>query len=467
MTTDFGTPPNAGQIRSLVDERLKEATSTTGASETIKIEFRTQPIIVQVIDMPVPLLYYNPGTHRIRAQRSHNADKDALLTQDPWAPESQEYLHSLLNTLPSDPTRRDPKFDELLPNLKEYGQIEAGLITRDGILVNGNTRRAALKELGKPSIRVGVLPASTTWEDIHAVELALQLRPDHRRDYSYINHLLAVDEQLTFGRQLPEIARTFHTTTKVLERDVWILNCLRDLIRRSKTEDFSMRLMDFEEGKEKLFELYRSVKNEGNKDKADLLKESRLAAITFEFAKTDVRYISDDFQSRYLEKRLPDEIKQEAPAPAVKVIPGLNRVAPSATPQLSAARALTDRILQLTAIEVAADRLTPSKVAEVTEAKQKLRDAFDDAIDVAGRDARMRKKRQAAPDRIVEATKHLDQCITDLVMSRGNNSLDEEAFDDALIELRSVLRRVGVEANKSISIPGDGLTWLRQATAKD
>ncbi|MBW6438297.1 transcriptional regulator [Actinoplanes hulinensis] len=450
----------------MVSQRLAEASGAGGVPETTKVEFRGQPVNVQVIDMPVGRLFYNPGTHRIRAQRSHDPGKDAVLGVDPWSAESQEYLHYLLTTQPADPSRRDPRFDELKESLRDYKQLEPGLITHDGILVNGNTRRAALKELGASTIRVGVLPASCAWDDIHAVELTLQLRQDHRRDYSYINHLLALEEQMALGAELSDIARTFHTTTPALERDVWILNNLRDLVRRSANGGFSLRLMDFENAKEKLFELYRTVKGERSKEKADLLKEARLAAITLDFAKTDVRYIGADFQTRFLEERLPGELKPTVAAAAPRVIPGLNRPAPTVVPEVAAARALTDKVLQLRAVEVAGEKAEPAQLADASKARQRLFEAFDNALFSAGKDFRLRKKRQAAPERVADACADLERCVADLVMSRSNGSLDPEAFDDALVKLRSILSRVAVEASKSIELPGEGLVWLSEAAAQ-
>ncbi|GAA2592876.1 hypothetical protein GCM10010435_84830 [Winogradskya consettensis] len=466
MRIDFGFPPGSAAVRELVDQRLAEASGTNGVPETIKVEFRGMPLNVQVIDVPVNQLYYNPGTHRIRAQRSHDPAKDRLLDDDPWSAESQEYLHYLLTSQPADPSRRDPRFDELKESLREYRQLEPGLITRSGILVNGNTRRAALKELGELSTRVGVLPESCGWDDIHAVELTLQLRQDHRRDYSYINHLLALEEQITLGLELTGITKIFHTTVGALERDVWILSSLRDLVSRSSNGPFSLRLMDFENAKEKLFELHRSVKSERHKETAELLKEARLAAITLDFAKTDVRYIGADFQSRYLEVHLPPDLKPSAPAQAAKVIPGLNRAVPAIAPKVAAARVLTDKVLKLKAVEAAGVKATPEELAEASKAKESLLDAFNEAITAAGRDVRLRKKRQAAPDRINDACKDLEQCVTDLVMSRANRSLDEEAFDDALVRLRDFLNQVATEADKTIKLPGDGLAWLSAAVRK-
>lgn len=96
-----------------------------------------------------------------------------------------------------------------------------------------------------------------------------------------------------------------------------------------------------------------------------------------------------------------------------------------------------------------------------------FKEAFDEAIETAGREARLRKKRQAAPDRVNDACKDLEQSITDLVLSRGNSSLDEGAFDDALEQLRKVLGTLSVEARRSIELPGNGLTWLIAAVGDE
>lgn len=466
VPNDFGSPPLADANRSLVEERLSEARQAGGVPETLKIEFRNKPVNVEVIDMPVAQLYYNPATHRIRAQRSHDPERDRNLDSNAWSEDSQDYLHYLLTTLPADPSRRDPSFEDLVTSLRDFKQLEPGLITRDGILVNGNTRRAALKELGESTIRVAVLPASCTWTDIHDIELSLQLRQDRRREYSYINHLLALEERRALGRSLADIARDFHTSTPALERDTWILNELHELIRRSTHGNFALRLMDFEDAKEKLFELYRAYHGEKNRDKAAMLKEARLAAITLEFAKTDVRCIGPDFQARFLDQRLPSSLKPPvAEALAAIAIPGLNRSIPSSGPDVISAKTLTDSILKMRAIEVAGHKATPTQIIEAASAKKAMKEAFNEAIEFAGKDFRLRKKRQAAPDRIVDACKDLEQCMTDLVMSRGSSSLDVEAFDDALLRLRAVMKLLSVETEKSIDLPGDGTNWLRSAAA--
>ncbi|PYC80540.1 transcriptional regulator [Streptomyces tateyamensis] len=469
MRTDFGAPPLAASNRALVEERLREVREGTGIKETLTIEWRGKPLHVEVIDMPVNDLYFNPGTHRIRAQRSHEPARDRALDEDPWSDDSQDYLHFLLRALPKDPALRDKDFDALMESLREFKQTDPGLITRDGILVNGNTRRAALKDLGVPSIRVGVLPESCTWADISTVELSLQLRKDHRRDYSYINRLIAIDEQVSAGRLLPDIAREFHVRKETAEQDVWILSCLRDLIARSSTGDAQLRLLDFEEAQEKLRELHRRYLKDSavSKEKADLLKESRLAAIALGYSKTDVRLIEPDFHARYLDRLLPDSLKP-APtaAPATVAIPGLNRSVKAAGAGVAVAKALTDTVLKALAVETAGDKVPAPQLAEASRTIAEARDAFSSSLEFAGKDARVRKRRQAAPDRITDACQDLEQCITDLVMARASNSLDEEAYDEAVQSLRAMLGKLALESARSIKVPGDGVSWLLDAAAE-
>ncbi|MFF4348856.1 transcriptional regulator [Streptomyces sp. NPDC001530] len=469
MSKEFGRPPLAQENQTLVEQRLKEAAGSGGIRETLTVEWRTKPMHVEVIDMPVDSLYYNPGTHRIRAQRSHDPARDLLLDEDPWSPESQGYLHYLLQALPADPSKRDPEFENLAESLREYRQNEPGLITRDGILVNGNTRRAALKELGVANIRVGVLPESCTWDDVSAVELSLQLRPDQRRDYSYINRLLAIDEQHLLGRTMADIAREFRIRTSTCEQDLWILSCLRDLIDRSRDGDAQLRLLDFEQHQEKLRELHRRYVKEAtvNRDNAELIKETRLAAIVLGFSKTDVRLIEPDFRARYLDQKLPEALRSEPSASAAVAIPGLNRTVKSAAPRVAQAKSLTDTVLKAKAVEAAEDGKLTERGTVAAKAFSAAQKAVEDALEPAGKDARVRKRKQAAPDRITDACQDIEQCITDLTLAKASNSLDEEAFDEAVLALRQSLAKLAVATQRSIKAPGDGVAWLLDAVRQE
>ncbi|MEV5598120.1 transcriptional regulator [Streptomyces sp. NPDC052496] len=469
MSMDFGRPPRAEANQELVRQRLKEAESAAGTRESLTVEWRSQPLHVEVIDMPVADLYYNPGTHRIRAQRDHDPGLDAELQSDPWSDRSQEYLHQLLKALPADPSKADPDFIALMESLRDFRQNDPGLITRDGVLVNGNTRRAALRELGVAHVRVGVLPESCTWDDVNAVELSLQLRKDHRREYSYINRLLAIDEQAELGRSAKDIARDFRIKEETCKQDQWILTCLRDLIERSRSEGTGLRLLDFEQHQEKLRELHRRYVKEArvSKSNADVMKENRLAAMVLGFSKTDVRLIEPDFARRYLDQRLPAELKTESSAVSSVAIPGLGRSMKSVDASVTVARTLTDTVLRAKAVSPTASGVSAERVQVAARTFEAAKYAFEEALVPAGKDARIRKRKQAAPGRITDACQDIEQCITDLVMARASRSLDEEAFDEAVLKLRDSLGKLALESARSIEVPGDGVEWLLGAVKQE
>lgn len=154
----FSPPPKAARNADFIARRLKEAIEGDGPRESVTVEWNGRPLHVGVINMPLRDVYYNPATHRIRAQRDHDPVLAKTLESDPWLEESQEYLNRLLVGRPTSPEDPDPDFIALMNSLGEVDQQEPGLITHEGILVNGNTRAAALRKLKKTSIRVGVLP---------------------------------------------------------------------------------------------------------------------------------------------------------------------------------------------------------------------------------------------------------------------------------------------------------------------
>ncbi|WP_410653816.1 transcriptional regulator [Amycolatopsis sp. cmx-4-54] len=467
MLQDYPLPAEAAEFARLIKKRLEEARGSSRARETVTVEWNKQPLHVDVVDLPLSGLYFNPATHRIRAQRSHDPERDKKLDYDPYGDEAQDYLKFLLQAEPSNPERRDPDFDKLKEDLKEFGQTDPGLITSHGILVNGNTRAAALREAGAQSMRVGVLPESFTWSDINAVELSLQLRDDHRREYSYINRLLAMEEQAAWGRTPEEIAKEFRIRVATYEQDRWILSVVRDQIARSKEGSSALRMVDFEDQQEKLKELHRAYKalSSADPDRAEIFKETRMSAIILDFSKTDIRFIEDGgFRDTYLGE-LPASLETATEEGNAVAVPGLGVTIPGASAAVAAARGLTDQLLKAKArskassVSVVSDdeRIKAKKVFE--EAKS----AFEDALDTAGREMRVRKRKQQAPARLADACADIEQCVVELVQARASRTLDEEAFDEAVIRLRDSIKKLAHQAGRGISQPGDGVAWLLDA----
>ncbi|MFF5082157.1 ParB N-terminal domain-containing protein [Actinoplanes sp. NPDC000266] len=461
-------PANAVDVQNVVELRL-DALDKSGLLETLSIEYRDRPLPLPVIQMPINLLTYNPNTHRIRAQRALDPERDRALEVDPYGQTAQKYLHDLLMGSPTDPGKTDPSFDALKEDLREHGQNDPGIITRSGVLINGNTRRAALKELGSENIRVAVLPKDAGLDDIQGIELALQLRKDHRRDYSFMNLLLAIDERVASGHPPVKIQRAFRMKAATFERNVWILQFVREAIERSRSAgtagaELSMRLIDFEADQGQLEELYRAwnVLKANSPDQAEALKEQRLAAMVLDKSKTDLRLIDADFTQKYLKRIVPDIVATAAP----RAIPGTSITTSPPSAELEKLKSWTTSILKAKATELYPALVTPEKLAEASKELKNIDEAFNSALDKAGKNSRVTKRRYAAVERLTDASESLDLAASAVAEARATANFDADDLDDALSQLQVSITKLAQLVLRSAEKAQDrpGLAWLRGAT---
>ncbi|MFJ9552656.1 hypothetical protein ACIRPH_02500 [Nocardiopsis sp. NPDC101807] len=472
---EIAETPGSSTVRARVEARLEEANRADGAPETVRVEWRGQPANFKVVTVPLEDLLYNPETHRIRAQRSHDPVFDAKLAEDPWSKESQDYLHRLLQCKPDNPDATDPDFEKLKEDLQEYGQKDAGIITPSGILVNGNTRCAALRDLNRNVFRAAVLPATATWADIAAVELELQLRKDRRRDYSYINRLIAVHEQTSAGRTPQELGKDFRTTPKMIERDLWVYEFISDAIERSRGElggggTTSLRLMDFEGHQETLSELHRSYHKATDTGKAEALRENRLLAIVLGTAKTKVRYVGHDFHNAYLVPKLGEEFAQSGkPVDEAFSLPGLDLGEDlpllGDEPDTLRARAFTDRVLRARARQAAASQLTAEEASEARTVLEQVKEAVEQGVHEAEWVDRRAKRKSAAAKTLQEAAKLVSESTQQASQARSQDLMEHRALDESLLELATALKKLSRVASRGVEEPGPGLSWLQDAVA--
>ncbi len=155
------------------------------------------------IELPVTTiaddaLVYRPDNGRILAEVAAAAEQRgedvAQLRARAADGDVQALLHRLLIAAARDP--RAPIFDELA---KHGRQTEPLLITRTGLVINGNRRLAAMRELraaeparfaGFAAVETAVLPTDTAAADVEFIEAALQMAPSLRLEYGWINRRL-------------------------------------------------------------------------------------------------------------------------------------------------------------------------------------------------------------------------------------------------------------------------------------
>jgi ParB-like chromosome segregation protein Spo0J len=459
------TPPNARDVAAVVEKRLSALTSADGTIETTVVEWRGEPKAVPVITMPVNVLSYNPDTHRIRVQRTLDPVRDQALDDSPYSPGSQAYLHELLMGTPSDPTKTDPAFILLKEDLRENGQAEPGIITRAGVLINGNTRRAALRELGVEHMRVGVLPPDADHDDIESIELSLQLRRSFKRDYSFMNALISLDERVAAGRPTADILREFRIRQKTFDQNRWILEFVREAIKRSRVQidgtEVAMRLVDFESDQGKLEELYRaytSLKAQ-SPDDAEALREQRLVALVLDKAKTDLRMIDSNFSESYA----PNLVGDTPPVAADPVkIPGTSITVSGPSPKVAALRTLANDVLQAKAIARAPASVSAASVRAAAERLTKIDEILDKGLTKAGKDGRITKKRFAPVDRLNDANEDLALAVAAVAEAQATSTFDPSDLEDAIGDLRKQLTQLARHVARTAS-NSENVRWLGAA----
>ncbi len=127
----------------------------------------------------------------------------------------QREQHSLLSKLAKKGTGSvSPIIDEL----KKDGQRDPILISDAGVVINGNRRLAAMRELfhenSDPNaafshIQCMVLPEDTTPIEIDDIEATLQARKQTKLDYDWIGDAQLVQRQIRNGKTTAEIASLF------------------------------------------------------------------------------------------------------------------------------------------------------------------------------------------------------------------------------------------------------------------
>lgn len=108
--------------------------------------------------------------------------------------------------------------------LKTDGQREPLLITAAGVVVNGNRRLAAMRELGISHVDAMVLPADATADEIVDIEASLQGRPETKLDYDWIGDGELISRLIGMGRTPKLVADQLHRSEKDIKNALQALS---------------------------------------------------------------------------------------------------------------------------------------------------------------------------------------------------------------------------------------------------
>lgn len=178
--------------------------------------FRNRRNELPLIQVPIDLPIYRMENFRtFTDQRDYIAAESKgtdYFSAGQESEEAQQAQHQLLYRL-----ALKGKADSIVPVaavLEVEGQREPLLITAGGVVVNGNRRLAALRELYAQGskfshfshIDVLVLPQDATAEEIVDVEANLQAVPETKLDYDWIGEAQLINRLVGLGRTHKEVA---------------------------------------------------------------------------------------------------------------------------------------------------------------------------------------------------------------------------------------------------------------------
>lgn len=190
-------------------QRISQRTAEARANHRVKREykFRGGRELLAVIEMPIDHLLYRLENFRtLSDQLSHVAA--GKVNEDFFAPSHREDLstqsvqHDILFSLAQQGSGESiiAIYGEL-ERVKE--QTDELIISSDGVVVNGNRRLAAMRELlasgnsdfGRFAIvTCAVLPESATDDEVLTLEIGLQMQPDTKLPYDWTSVALAARE---------------------------------------------------------------------------------------------------------------------------------------------------------------------------------------------------------------------------------------------------------------------------------
>lgn len=180
------TKPLSAASRIALLKKRGEAAKKEGAP-TQQVPFRDDQVHLPRIKIPADFPRYrlqSGRTHRKQAEYIEQHDLSPDFFADPESEEAQLAQHQILLSVIDE--------EGLRADLAEREQLFPLVLTKDGYIVDGNRRTAALRDKGEEQLEAVVLPDDADAVDLYETELELQMARETKADYSWIDEALHV-----------------------------------------------------------------------------------------------------------------------------------------------------------------------------------------------------------------------------------------------------------------------------------
>ena len=202
-------------------EKLQEIISMNDPLTTgVALKYQGETKRVNVYRIPLDILVYNKYngriSSRVKAHERLHHKLDAENTID------RELIEKLLWESKIDRNKKT------MSDLVENGQLRHGIVTADGVIIDGNRRASLLSRAYKERekhkwsptdvdkcryFNAIILPQDATERDIQQLETTYQMGEDDKLDYNPIEKYLKVRDLTEVGFDIDEIAKMMNQST--------------------------------------------------------------------------------------------------------------------------------------------------------------------------------------------------------------------------------------------------------------
>jgi len=209
----------------ILKERVDTAELEKGPTFDVPFRGKSLPFRRFRIETDFPL-------YRIQSGRTHRAqiaylDKHRHLPNDffndPEDPKVQRAQHEILLGMIEE--------KDLSTDLRQRGQLAPIVLTKDGYVVDGNRRLAALRERKEEYMDAVVLPPDAQSNEIYETEIELQMQRETKAPYNWIDQALHIEYGIKDLNEKPEmVARRMRLSKEDINRELEKLAFVRQYL---------------------------------------------------------------------------------------------------------------------------------------------------------------------------------------------------------------------------------------------
>jgi hypothetical protein len=411
----------------ILKERAEAADREKGP--TFDVPFRGKSLSLRRIrvETDFPLYRIQSGrTHRAQAaylDRHPQLAKDFF--DDPEDPKVQRAQHDILQDVIEE--------KDLSTDLRQRGQLAPIVLTKDGYVVDGNRRLAALREKKEEYVDAVVLPADAQSHEIYETEIELQMQRETKAPYNWIDQAIHIEYGIKELNETPEqVARRMRKTKEDINWELEKLALVRQYLAWLGEEGKYHKIPSTAGGQmEQAFEeLVQRSSGAAMKRKKEperrLVREACFQAIKREAGYKDIRNIIKHFSQNTtkIAQKLRERKPQHAARPQLKAAPKAHVADSKVDPLRALAHANTSG--SSSAVEELIDAVGNSETATLVL----------DIVEEVEAEERDSKRQQQPLQRIQHAIDDLKQ------ISLGEGTDDVDAIAKALGRLTEEVDRL-------------------------